>query len=78
MSIRATGRVVNGHLRVDIPVDLPENAEVELAEVTEYDLDEEEDRLLADDIDAARAQVARGDHGTPAEEFIDELESIEP
>ncbi len=41
--------------------------------MTEYDLDEEEDRLLAADIDAARAQVARGDHGTPAEEFIDEL-----
>ena len=56
-----------------MPVDLPDNTEVDLVEVTEYDLDEEEDALLGAEIDAARAEIARGEPGTPAEEFIDEL-----
>ena len=47
MSIRATGRVVDGHLRVDIPVELEEDTEVELAEVTGgAGFDEEMDPLL--------------------------------
>ncbi|MCK6587666.1 MAG: hypothetical protein L6Q76_08790 [Polyangiaceae bacterium] len=77
MSIRAIGRVVEGHLRVDIPVDLPENAEVELAQVdAEFDLDEDEDRLVSADIEEGRAQIARGERGTPAKEFIKELRAM--
>jgi hypothetical protein len=77
MSIRATGRVVDGHLRVDIPVELPENTEVELAQVDAmFDLDEDEDRLVSADIEEGRAQVARGEQGTPAKEFIKELRAM--
>ena len=74
MSIRAIGRVVDGHLRVDIPVELPENTEVELAQVDAvFDLDEDEDRLVSADIEEGRAQIARGERGTPAKDFIKEL-----
>jgi hypothetical protein len=76
MSIRVVGRVVGGHLRVDIPVDLPDNTEVELAEVAGDDtLDDEGDRELAELLAESDAQIARGEEGTPVEEVIERLRS---
>jgi hypothetical protein len=76
MSIRVVGRVVGGHLRVDIPVDLPDNTEVELAEVAGDDtLDDEGDRELAELLAESDAQIARGEDGTPVEEVIERLRS---
>jgi hypothetical protein len=74
MSIRATGRVVDGHLRVDIPVELEENAEVELAEVTGgAGFDEEMDSLLEAALDEADAAFARGERGVDAKEALSRL-----
>jgi hypothetical protein len=73
MSTRSAGRVVDGRVRVDIPVEMPDNTEVELTVEPRFDLDEEEDRLISAEIEAGRAQVARGDRGKPAEEVIDRL-----
>jgi hypothetical protein len=76
MSIRVVGRVVGGHLQVDIPVDLPDNTEVELAEVAGDDtLDDEGDRELAELLAESDAQIARGEEGTPVEEVIERLRS---
>jgi hypothetical protein len=72
MNIRATGRVVDGHLRVDIPVDLPDNTEVELIEAPAAG-EEELDPELEAALDEGEAALTRGERGTPAEEFLDEL-----
>lgn len=74
MSIRATGRVVDGHLRVDIPVELEEDTEVELAEVTgSAGFDEELDPLLEAALDEADAAFARGERGVDAKEALSRL-----
>lgn len=76
MALRVRGRVVGGHLRVDIPVDLPENTRVELAEVAGDDtLSDEDDRELAEILAASDAQIARGEDGIPVEEMIERLQS---
>jgi hypothetical protein len=76
MTLRARGRVVGGHLRVDIPVDLPDNTEVELAEVAGDDtLSDEDDRELAEILAASDAQIASGEEGIPVEEVIERLRS---
>ena len=75
MAIRARGRVEGGHLRVDIPVDLPDNTEVELVEVTSGTdpEDEELDPLLEAVLERADAAIASGERGQPAEEVLEEL-----
>jgi len=73
MSTHAPGRVIDGHVRVDVPVEMPDNTEVEVTVEPRFDLDEEEDRLVSADIEAGRAQLARGDRGKPAEEVLDRL-----
>lgn len=78
MSILARGRVVGGHLRVDIPVDLPDNTEVELrvTRVTSTtELDEELDPELEAALDEADAAYARGERGRPLGEAIERLRS---
>ena len=60
MSIRATGRVVGGHLRVDIPVELAENTEVQLAEVEDADAADAGPELEAALAEGAE-QIARGE-----------------
>jgi hypothetical protein len=60
MSIRATGRVVNGHLRVDMPVDLPDNTEVELIEgpgAEQEEIDPQLEAALCESVE----QFARGE-----------------
>ena len=62
MSIRIHGRVQGGRLRVDIPVDLPDNTDVELTMIPPNDPAEDEDeRLLCEAIDESDAQIARGE-----------------
>jgi hypothetical protein len=76
MSIRATGRVVGGHLRVDIAVDLPDNTEVELIEATgvaETSEEEELDPELEAALDEGDAALARGERGEPVEEVLEQL-----
>jgi hypothetical protein len=74
MSIRAVGRVVGGHLRVDIPVDLPDNTEVELAEVIAGDEPEGDlDPLLEAALDAGDAAFERGERGRPLEDVLERL-----
>lgn len=60
MSIRATGRVVNGHLRVDMPVDLPDNTEVELIEAPGAEQEEIDPQLEAALCESVE-QFARGE-----------------
>lgn len=76
MAVKAPGRVVGGHVRVDIPLDLSDNTEVELAEVAGDDtLSDEDDRELAEILAESNAQIARGEEGTPVEEVIERLRS---
>jgi hypothetical protein len=69
MSIRVRRRVVGGHLRVDTPVDLPDNTEVKLT-VDEIETDDE--RELREAIAQSDAEIARGEV-VSAEEVLDEL-----
>jgi hypothetical protein len=77
MALRVRGRVIGGHLRVDIPVDLPENTEVELVEVAEVitgnEPEEELDPLLEAALDAGDAAFERGERGRPLEDVLDRL-----
>jgi hypothetical protein len=71
MALTIRGRVENGHLRVDTPVDLPDNTEVELTiNLVE---DEEEDPGLIAALDEGLAQLARGERGRPWEEVLERL-----
>jgi hypothetical protein len=60
MTITARGVVQGGRLKVDIPVDLPDNTVVELTE-TPGDGYDEEDPLLAAALDRAEEQSTRGE-----------------
>ena len=71
MSIRAVGRVVGGHLRVDIPTELPENTEVELVEADVADADDD-DPALREALEESVAQMERG-QVVAAEDVLDEL-----
>jgi hypothetical protein len=73
MIIRATGRVVGGHLRVDMPVELAENTEVELIEAPATAHDDELDPELEAALDEGDAALARGERGTPVEEVLAQL-----
>jgi len=76
MALRGRSRVVGGHLRADLSVDLPDNTEVELAEVAGDDtLSDEADRELAEILAESDAQIARGEEGVPVEEVIERLRS---
>ncbi|HZF53732.1 MAG TPA: hypothetical protein VE093_34045 [Polyangiaceae bacterium] len=69
MVLRIRGRVVDGHLRVDTPVDLPNNTEVELTvDVPETD----DERELRESIARSDAQIARGEV-LDADDVLDEL-----
>ena len=71
MSIRAVGRVVGGHLRVDIPTELPENTEVELVEADVADADDD-NPALREALEESVAQMERG-QVVAAEDVLDEL-----
>jgi hypothetical protein len=71
MAIRVRGVVQGGRLKVDIPVDLPDNTEVELTEAPESEFDEE-DPLLAAALDRSMEQISQGET-VPAEEVLDRL-----
>ena len=73
MTIRAIGRVVGGHLRVDTPVGLPDNTEVELIEATAGADEEELDPELEAALDEADAALARGERGVPVEEALEQF-----
>jgi hypothetical protein len=73
MTIRAIGRVVGGHLRVDTLVDLPDNTEVELIEATTGADEEELDPELEAALDEADAALARGERGVPVEEALEQF-----
>ncbi|HYO61681.1 MAG TPA: hypothetical protein VEU29_07265 [Actinomycetota bacterium] len=60
MALRVRGRVVGGHLRVDIPVELAENTEVELIEAPAAE-EEELDPELEAALGEAAAEIARGE-----------------
>jgi len=75
VKLRAT--VHDGHLRVDEPVDLPENTEVDLVVVPVDrgdDMDEEERRALDEALDEADAGDPRED--IPAEVVLAEVRAI--
>ncbi|HZF55074.1 MAG TPA: hypothetical protein VE093_40765 [Polyangiaceae bacterium] len=61
MSITARGVVQGGRLRIDIPVDLPDNTEVMLAEAPHATAEDEEEPLLKAALDEAEEQAARGE-----------------
>jgi hypothetical protein len=61
MAITVRGRVVDGHLRVDTSIDLPDNTEVELTVMTNEEAEDEDERLLAAAIAEADAQFERGE-----------------
>ena len=70
MSIRAIGRVVGGHPRVDIPVELAENTEVHLVEDDTAGADNDPELLAA--LEESLGQVERGEvHDADA--VLDEL-----
>jgi hypothetical protein len=55
-------------------VDLPDNTEVELAEMAGDDtLSDEDDCALAEILAASDAQIARGEEGIPVEDMIERL-----
>ncbi len=71
------GIVRGGHLHVDVPVDLPDDTEVDLDFVRVNDpreLPEQERALLDASLDRAEAQIAAG-HGITAEEFFKKLKA---
>jgi hypothetical protein len=71
MRILARGRVVDGHLRVDIPVDLPDNTEVEFqGQVVET----EDERALRESIARSDDEIARGEE-VSLDEVLAELRS---
>jgi hypothetical protein len=76
VSIRVRSVMQAGRLKVDIPVDLPDNTEVELAEVPGDGLDEE-DPLLEAALDRSMEQIARGET-ISAEEVIERLRARRP
>lgn len=76
MTITARGVVQGGRLKVDIPVDLPDNTVVELIEVPNEAYDEE-DPLLAAALDRSEEQSARGET-VPAEAVIERLRARRP
>jgi hypothetical protein len=57
MSIRVHGRVEGGRLRVDTPVDLPDNTEVELI-VDQTETETEDERELREAIAQSDAELA--------------------
>lgn len=71
MSIRVHGRVEGGRLRVDTPVDLPDNTEVELI-VDQAVTETEEERELREAIAQSDAEIARGEE-IPFEDVLAEL-----
>jgi hypothetical protein len=71
MSIRAIGRVVGGHLRVDIPLDFPDNTEVELVgQIVET----EDERALRASIERSDEEIERGEE-IPLDQVLAELRS---
>ena len=67
MRLKVRARVQGGRLKLDEPVDLPEDTVVNLVEVEddiEDDLDEDEIQRLNDALDEGEAQYQRG-------EFVD-------
>ena len=71
MTIRARGRVVGGHLRVDIPVDLPDNTEVEFEGQF---VETEHERALRESIARSDDEIARGEE-VSLDEVLAELRS---
>ena len=68
------GRVVNGRLHLDEPVDLPEGTVVDLITPDEGDdLDDEERKALHAALDQAWRGVQRGEPGIPADDVIARL-----
>ena len=73
MSIRIHGRVrmEGSRIKVDAPVDLPDNTKVELVgDVTE--IETEDERALREAIEQSDAEIERGEV-YPAEEVLAEL-----
>jgi hypothetical protein len=71
MSIRVRGHVEAGRIKVDTPVDLPDNTEVELVGNV---IETEDDRALREAIEQSDAEIARGEE-IPLEEVLTELRS---
>lgn len=69
------GVVRGGHLRLDVPVDLPDDTEVNLDYACVNDpleLPDDERVLLDASLDRAEAQIAAG-RGIPAKDFFKKL-----
>lgn len=79
--VTVRGRVQSGRLKVDEPVDLPDDAEVTLVIIEGRppddgdELDDEERERLHAALDRADAQCERGE-GIPAEQFLAEMRSL--
>ena len=71
MALKASGGVALKHAGVDIPVDMPDNTDVELAEMADEGFDED-DPLLEAAIDRSMEQIARGET-VPVEEVLERL-----
>jgi hypothetical protein len=71
MALKARSGVVDEHARVDIPVEMPDNTDVELAEMADDGLDED-DPLLEAAIARSMEQIARGET-LPVEEALERL-----
>jgi predicted transcriptional regulator len=71
MALKARSGVVDELARVDIPVEMPDNTDVELAEMADDGLDED-DPLLEAAIDRSMEQIARGET-IPVEEVLERL-----
>jgi len=69
MSIRVRGFVQGGRLKVDMPVDLPDNTEVEL---TVDESDAEDDGALDEALLCSKAEIERGEVFA-ADDVLDEL-----
>ena len=63
MTMMVRGRVRGGRLKVDEPIDLPDDTEVDVAVLLEEadDLDGEERARLHEDLRVSKAELARGE-----------------
>ena len=78
MTLTLLGRVKDGRIVVDEPVDLPDGTEVHLSVVDDADeLDDEDRARLHAALDQAQAQLARGE-GIPGEQVLAALRASRP
>ncbi len=78
MSRTVHGRVADGRLQVDEPVDLPDGVQVELVIVDADDgLDDDDRAQLHAAIDEAQAELGRGE-GIPVDQVLAEARASFP